>query len=237
MKLSVLIPVYNDRDYIERAVAEVKAVEYPIPIEIVAVDDGSTDGSREVLAKIEGITSVFHEKNQGKGAAIRTALKHATGDILAIQDDDCEYDPAVLPSLIEPIIKGEAQVVYGSRFLGNSPMFKIQRLQNKAVTTLGNMLLGQRLTDFETGHKIFSRSIVEQLDLQANGFEFDMEITIQFVQLGYKIKELPTRYEPRTHEQGKKISYKDGIRTVRTLLKYTIGRRRHRRRQATAEAE
>jgi len=157
MKLSVLIPVYNDRDYIERAVAEVKAVEYPIPIEIVAVDDGSTDGSREVLAKIEGITSVFHEKNQGKGAAIRTALKHATGDILAIQDDDCEYDPAVLPSLIEPIIKGEAQVVYGSRFLGNSPMFKIQRLQNKAVTTLGNMLLGQRLTDFETGHKIFSR--------------------------------------------------------------------------------
>jgi glycosyltransferase involved in cell wall biosynthesis len=223
VKLSILIPVYNDRDYIEQAVAQVKAVPYSIPYEIVAVDDYSTDGSRELLEKIPDIQVILHEKNTGKGGAIQTGLKHCTGDLIAIQDDDCEYDPSAIPALIAPILRGDSEVVYGSRFLRKNLMYPIQRLENIAITTLGNILLGQRLTDIESGHKVFSRKVAERLNLQANGFEFDMEITIQIVKLGYRIKELPTKYAARTHEEGKKITFMDGIKTIRTLLKYTLG--------------
>lgn len=220
MKLSIIIPVYNDRDYIEQAFAQVKSVAFTIPYEIIAVDDFSTDGSREALKKIPGITLILHERNTGKGGAIKTGMEAATGDIIAIQDDDCEYDPAVLPLLCAPIQRGETDVVFGSRFLQKNQMFSLQRLENIAITWLANILLGQRLTDIETGHKVLSRRVASQLQLQANGFEFDMEITLQIVQLGFRIKELPTRYVARTKQQGKKITYKDGLRSIKTLFKY-----------------
>lgn len=220
MKLSIIIPVYNDRDYIESAIAQVKAVPFPIPYEIVAVDDYSTDGSREILQKMSGIRSILHEKNTGKGGAVQTGMKHATGDILAIQDDDCEYDPQALLALIAPLIHGKADVVYGSRFLQRNLMYPIQKLQNIAITWLANILLGQRLTDIETGHKVFTKQVADKLDLKAKGFEFDMEITIQIIQKGFKIHELPTTYRARTHDEGKKITYKDGVRSIVTLFKY-----------------
>ena len=223
MKLSILIPVYNDRDYIEQAIAQVKAVTYSVPYEIVAVDDYSTDGSREILEGIPDIQLILHEKNTGKGGAIQTGLKHCSGDVIAIQDDDCEYDPVAIPALVAPILRGDAEVVYGSRFLRKNLMYPIQRLENMAITALGNVLLGQRLTDIESGHKVFSRKVADRLNLQAKGFEFDMEITIQIVKLGYRIKELPTKYAARTHEEGKKITFMDGIKTIRILLKYTLG--------------
>lgn len=220
MKLSIIIPVYNDRDYIEQAMAQVRQVRFSMPVEIIAVDDCSVDGSREVLQSIPGITVILHEHNTGKGGAIKTGLAAATGDIMAIQDDDCEYDPTSLPYLMAPIVRGETDVVYGSRFLRKNQMFLIQRLENRAITWLANLLLGQRLTDIETGHKVFSKRVAQQLDLKAQGFEFDMEITLQITQLGYRIKELPTTYTARSKKQGKKITYKDGLRSIQILLKY-----------------
>ncbi|MEK7499909.1 MAG: glycosyltransferase family 2 protein, partial [Patescibacteria group bacterium] len=219
MKLSILIPVYNDKDYILQTFDQIRAVHFPIPYEIVAVDDASTDGSKEILESIHGIKKVFHEKNVGKGGAIATGLKHTTGDIIAIQDDDCEYDPAVLPFLIEPVMRGESDVVYGSRFLQKNTMFFIQRMENVAITALANFLIGERLTDIETGHKVFSSDIAKKITLTKKGFEFDMEITLQFIKNHARIKELPTKYSARTHAQGKKITYKDGIRSIGTLFK------------------
>lgn len=223
MKLSILIPVYNDKDYIETAITQIRGVDFPIPYEIVAVDDCSTDGSREILQRIPGITTIIHKQNTGKGGAVRTGLRHVKGDIIAIQDDDCEYDPAMLPALVRPILRGETHVVYGSRFLQQNLMFPLQRLENRAITLLANLLLGQRLTDIETGHKVFSREVAQKLNLRKPGFEFDMEITLQIIRNGYAIKELPTQYTARTKKQGKKITYKDGIRTIVTLLKYRFG--------------
>lgn len=220
MKLSVLIPIYNDRDFIEAAVAQVKAVPFPIPLEIVAVDDCSTDGSANVLRKISGVEKIFHTKNTGKGGAIKTGLQHVTGDIIAIQDDDCEYNPMSLLKLIQPILHKEVQAVYGSRFLQKNSMFLIQRLQNWGMTTLTNVLLGQKLTDVESGHKVFTKEIAQKLNLQKTGFEFDMEITLQILKLGYTIKELPTEYVARSKEQGKKITYKDGLKSIGTLVKF-----------------
>ncbi len=218
MKLSILIPVYNDKDYIRQTIDQIRAVHFPIPYEIIAVDDASTDGSREILENIEGITKIFHTTNTGKGGAVATGLKHAMGDIIAIQDDDCEYDPAVLPLLIDPIMRGEADVVYGSRFLQKNAMYFIQRMENLAITALANLLVGQRLSDIETGHKVFSRRIADKINLTKKGFEFDMEITLEFLRHEAIIKELPTSYNARTHAEGKKITYKDGIRSITTLF-------------------
>lgn len=219
MKLSIIVPVYNDKQFIARTIDQIRAVTFSIPYEIVAVDDASTDGSREVLEKISGITKIFHQKNTGKGGAVASGLKSATGDIIVIQDDDCEYDPAAIPSLIEPILSGTTQVVYGSRFLQKNSMYFIQYLENKAITTLANILLGQQLTDIETGHKVFTRQVASQLDLKKKGFEFDMEITLQIIKAGIHITEKPTIYQARTHAQGKKITYKDGWHSVVILLK------------------
>lgn len=219
MKLSILIPVYNDKDYIQKTIDQIRAVHFPIPYEIVAVDDASTDGSKEILDKIPNITKIFHAKNTGKGGAIATGLQHVTGDIIAIQDDDCEYDPAVLPQLIAPIMNNEADVVYGSRFLKKNSMFFIQRMENIAITALANVLIGHKLSDIESGHKVFSRAIANKIHLVKKGFEFDMEITLQFLHLKARITELPTHYTARTHAQGKKITYKDGIRSILTLFK------------------
>lgn len=225
MKLSILIPVYNDKDYIRRTIEQIRAVDFPIPYEIVAVDDASTDGSKEILESIPGITKIFHKKNTGKGGAIATGLQHVSGDIVAIQDDDCEYDPAALPLLIDPIIQGESDVVYGSRFLQKNAMYFIQRIENIAITTLANLLVGQKLSDIETGHKVFTREIAKKITLTKKGFEFDMEITLQFIKHHARIKELPTRYTARTHAQGKKITYKDGIQSILTLFRYTLAHR------------
>lgn len=225
MKLSILIPVYNDKEYIQQTIDQIRSVTFPIPYEIVAVDDASTDGSKEILEKISGIKKVFHSKNTGKGGAIITGLQHVSGDIIAIQDDDCEYDPAALPKLIEPIIQGTADVVYGSRFLQKNSMFFIQRMENIAITALANILIGQRLTDIETGHKVFRKEFAEKITLTKKGFEFDMEITLQFLRNNARITELPTVYSARTHAQGKKITYKDGIRSILTLFKLTPKKR------------
>ncbi|MBI3255352.1 MAG: glycosyltransferase [Candidatus Andersenbacteria bacterium] len=219
MKLSIIIPVYNDRDFIQKTITQIREVQFPIPYEIVAVDDASTDGSREILGKIPGVRKIFHAQNTGKGGAVVSGLTASTGDIIVIQDDDCEYSPAAIPALIAPIISGQSQVVYGSRFLQKNSMYFIQYLENKAITTLANILLGQQLTDIETGHKAFTRAVANRLALQKKGFEFDMEITLQIIKSGIPIKELPTIYQARTHAQGKKITYKDGWHSVMILLR------------------
>lgn len=225
MKLSILIPVYNDKDYIAKTIQQIKAVHFPIPYEIVAVDDASTDGSKEILEKIPNIIKIFHKNNTGKGGAIMTGLQHVTGDIIAIQDDDCEYDPAAIPKLIEPIIQDTSDVVYGSRFLQKNSMFFIQKMENLAITLLANILLGHNLSDIETGHKVFSKKFADKITLTKKGFEFDMEITLQFIKHKARIQELPTTYAARTHAQGKKITYKDGIRSIATLFRFTLKER------------
>ncbi len=229
MKLSILIPVYNDRDFIEQAVNQIQAVKYPIPYEIIAVDDFSTDGSREILQRLKNVKVILHDHNTGKGGAIKTGLRYVSGDIIVVQDDDCEYDPTVIPSLISPILRGETSVVYGSRFLQQNQLYFIQRLENKAMTILTNILLGQRLTDVETGHKVFTKEVVKVLHLEKTGFEFDMEITLQILDHRFKIKELPTNYRARTHAEGKKITYRDGFKSLAMLFAYRLRGRRFAR--------
>jgi len=219
LKLSILIPVYNERATILEILKRVQAVPYEK--EIIAVDDGSTDGTRELLAQVQGITVLYHDRNRGKGAAIQTALAHATGDIIVIQDADLEYDPRDYKQLIEPIVEGRAKVVYGSRFLGpRMAMFFWHMVANKALTLMTNILYDAILSDMETGYKAFRADIIKGMRLRSHRFDFEPEVTAKILKRGIRIFEVPISYYGREYSEGKKIGVKDGFVAIWTLLKY-----------------
>jgi glycosyltransferase involved in cell wall biosynthesis len=243
VKLSIVMPVYNESGTLTEIVRRVRAVKLAVEVgygiengsvvefdrEIVIVDDGSTDGTRDVLKKLEGEPDVivaFHERNQGKGGAVRTGLQHASGDVLLIQDADLEYDPRDYPALLKPIVEGQSKVVYGSRFRGGPTrtMFFWHMIGNHFLTLVTNILFNTILSDMETGYKVFTREVAEQLDLRSRGWGFDPEITAQILKRGYRIYEVPISYTGREFEEGKKISWRDGLTVLWTLVRCRLTR-------------
>jgi len=227
MKLSVVIPVYNERATLKSVVEKVLSV--PIEIELICVDDGSSDGSRDILSELarhHPQVSVFlHQRNMGKGAALRRGIQEATGDYLIIQDADLEYDPAEYPLLLEPLIEGRADVVYGSRFLGGRPhrvLYFWHSAGNWFLTLLSNSLTNINLTDMETCYKIFRREIIQSIPIEENRFGFEPEITVKIAKRRLRIYEVGISYQGRTYEEGKKIGWKDGFRALWCLLKYSL---------------
>jgi dolichol-phosphate mannosyltransferase len=222
MLLSVLIPAYNEVNNIQDILN--KILKISIPKEIIVVDDGSTDGTRKLLENLKSdiIKVVFHEKNQGKGQAIRTAIEHSTGDIIIIQDADLEYDPQDYHKLIPVIESGKEKVVYGSRFLNkqNKHSYFSFFLGGQVVTWITNILYFQTLTDEPTCYKVFDAKLLKSIKLNCTGFEFCPEVTAKVAKLGYKIPEVPISYYPRSINEGKKINWKDGVEAIWVLFKY-----------------
>lgn len=218
-RLSVIIPVYNERETIAEALRRVKAV--PIEKEIIVVDDASTDGSLELLARDAEIRLLRHPENRGKGSAIRTALAAVTGDVVIIQDADLEYDPSDYPLLVEPIRRGEARVVYGSRFLQSRPRMRWTNLLcNRLLALAANVLYGARITDEATCYKVFDAALLRELPLVCRRFEFCPEVTAKLRRRGVRIHEVPIRYTARTFDAGKKIRAWDAVEAFWTLLRY-----------------
>lgn len=225
--LSIIIPCFNERGTIEEIIKKVK--ETPYIKEIIIVDDGSKDGTKEFLEKIEDdeIRVFFHEKNRGKGAAIRTALSHARGKIVLIQDADLEYDPKEYPKLLAPILEGKADVVYGSRFLcgPHRVLYFWHFLGNKFLTFISNLFTNLNLSDMETGYKVFKREALEGIKIESDRFGFEPEITAKISKKGLRIFEVPISYYGRRYEEGKKITWKDGIFAIFSIIKYNLFRR------------
>jgi glycosyltransferase involved in cell wall biosynthesis len=229
MKLSIIIPCFNEVSTIEMIVDKVKNIPYPDK-EIIIVDDCSTDGSREILKKkIEALVEkvIYQDRNQGKGSALRTGIKAATGDIVVIQDADLEYDPDYIPKLVQPILDGNADVVFGSRFMGGNPhrvAYYWHMVGNKFLTALSNMLTNINLTDMETCYKAFKGEIIKSIKLKENRFGFEPEVTAKVSQMKCRIYEVGIPYYGRSYEEGKKIGWKDGFSAIRCILKYNLFR-------------
>lgn len=221
--LSVIIPVYNEKTTIAEVIEKVSAVDLPIEKEIIVVDDGSTDGTIEVLQLSRDKVRTTHlaPVNVGKGAAVRIGLTLVNGDIILIQDADLELDPSEFRQLIQPILDEKTSVVYGSRFLQKNSVPVARYLANFLLTSATNLLFGTRLTDMETAYKVFTREVAQDLKLESNRFEIEPEITAQIALKGYEILEVPISYRPRTKSEGKKIKWRDGIKGFWTLLKYS----------------
>ena len=229
MKVSIIIPVFNESKTLRQVVEKVIAVN--MIKEIIIVDDASTDGTRELLEKElkEKVNKVIYQPfNQGKGAALRTGFKHATGDFVIVQDADLEYDPNEYAFLLQPILDGKADVVYGSRFTGHGPhrvLFFWHSVANKLITTFSNMITNLNLTDVETGFKLFKKDILDKITLEEDRFGFEIEITIKLARLKCRIYEVGVSYWGRDYSEGKKITLKDGIRAVFCVFKYGILRK------------
>ncbi|HBU57652.1 MAG TPA: glycosyl transferase [Gemmatimonadetes bacterium] len=225
VRLSVVIPVYNEVETVETLLRRVRDV--PLWLEVIVVDDGSTDGTGELLAKLEGdlIDRLISKKvNQGKGSALRTGFRHATGDVVVVQDADMEYDPHEFPMLLQPILSGKADAVYGSRFLGGPHRVLLfwHSVGNRLLTLLSNMFTDLNLTDMETCYKMVRRELLDELPLSANRFGIEPEITARLAQAGARIYELPISYHGRSYAEGKKIGWKDGISALGCIVKYNL---------------
>ncbi len=223
LKLSIVIPIYNERETLETLIAKVNAVDYEK--EIILIDDFSTDGTREILKNYENRENFqvhYHNRNQGKGAALRTGFSNVTGDIIIIQDADLEYNPADYGTLIEPILDGRADVVYGSRFLGgpHRVLFFWHSVGNMVLTTFSNMLTNVNLTDMETGYKVFTKKVNDTLTFKCNRFGFEPEFTAKVAKNNFRIYEVPISYNGRDYSEGKKITWKDGVAAIWYIFKF-----------------
>jgi glycosyltransferase involved in cell wall biosynthesis len=229
MKLSVIIPCFNERTTINEIVTKVKTTAVK-ELEIIVVDDASDDGSSELIReKIEPVVDkvIYHQKNFGKGAALRSGFKEATGDIVVVQDADLEYDPREYPNLMEPIESGKADVVFGSRFMGGNPhrvVYFWHMLGNRFLTLISNMLTNINLTDMETCYKMFRREVIQSITIEENRFGFEPEITAKVAKGDWRIYEVGISYYGRTYAEGKKIGWRDGLRAIYSILKYNIFR-------------
>jgi glycosyltransferase involved in cell wall biosynthesis len=227
MKLSIIIPVYNESKTISQIVDRIKGVNVGLKKEIIIVDDFSTDGTRDILKKMRGCRVVYHEKNMGKGAAVRTGIDNTSGDVILIQDADLEYDPSDYPKLIKQIKKG-SDVVYGSRLLGNKlQLFGYGKTKipshyigNKFLSLAMSIFYGKTLTDMETCYKVFRKSVVKGMILRSNRFEIEPELTAKILKRGYKIYEVPISFRPRNFSEGKKINWRDGVKALYAIIKY-----------------
>ena len=241
MNLSIVVPVYNEVETLREILSRVRQVEVVMQVdfgpfshleqpmrldkEILVVDDGSDDGSRDVVREEEAaghVRAFYHARNQGKGAAVRTGLLHATGDFILIQDADLEYDPREYRTLVQPLLEGRARVVYGSRFRGgpSKAMFFSHMLGNRFLTLVTNVLYDTIITDMETGYKCFCADVVRSIPLRARGFELEPELTAKVLKRGHRIYEVPISYTGREFDEGKKITWRDGFKALWTLIKY-----------------
>ncbi|MBI1369239.1 MAG: glycosyltransferase [Planctomycetes bacterium] len=227
MRLSVVMPVYNEAATIRRVVERVRAVG--LDMELIIVDDGSTDGTRDELAKIAAemtdLRVIYHDHNKGKGAALATGFKHATGELVIIQDADMEYDPAEYPELIKPIVDGNADVVFGSRFISSHPhrvLYYWHSVGNRLITLFSNMFTNLNLTDIEVCYKVFRREIIQGITIEENRFGFEPEITAKIARMRCRVYEVGISYSGRTYAEGKKIGWRDGVRALWCIVKYNL---------------
>jgi len=230
--LSIVIPVYNEEAFIRKIISRVKAVNLKgIKKEIIVVNDGSTDRTRQILKRVTGrktkntVTQIIHKRNGGKGSAIKAGLKRITGDVVIIQDADLEYDPVDYVQLLKPIQEGEADVVYGSRFMGDRPhrvLFFWHMVGNNILTLISNMFTNLNLTDMETGYKMFTAKVAKRVNLQENGFGMEPEFTAKISKMKCRVYEVGISYHGRGYDQGKKIGWRDGVNAFWCILRYNL---------------
>lgn len=224
--LSIVIPIYNEAATLADLIARVRAVDIPLDRELILVDDGSSDGTRAALKAMENdpdVTVVLHEHNQGKGAALRTGFAAATGDLIIVQDADLEYDPQDYPKLLQPLLDGRADVVYGSRFAGGEchrALAYWHSQGNRFITRFSNMFTNLRLSDMETCYKVFKREIIQNVTIHENRFGFEPEITAKIARMRVNVYEVGIAYHGRSYDEGKKIGWRDGVRALYCIVKY-----------------